>query len=289
MTEQVDDNTHSELHNLSVHKQNISDSRHRNATTTPEMRQFIQESDFSIQHLSKILNISETTVRKWRKRNSIVNSSNTPHHLNTTLTPLQEYVVVGLRCQLKMPLDKLLNATQQFINPNVSRSGLARCLKRYGVSRIGAINSPEVPARYFNQLPITQGYNVKTYALHYETLAKTLALPSTNPEDVVQVVSVTIPPQLTEQQPHSVLLGIDPHSDWIYLDIYQDSNTQATNRYIAYVLRHGPFYLRKLLVSNYHQFLKRFPGATPNRRTTAQRPKTNKMTPPNKVSTGDSQ
>ncbi|MGL4714087.1 MAG: helix-turn-helix domain-containing protein, partial [Shewanella sp.] len=92
-----------------------STPRHRNATTTPEMRLFIQQSDLSVSQLAKILNITEATVRKWRKRESISNSSNTPHHLNTTLTPMEEYVVVGLRYQLKLTLDRLLSVTQTFI------------------------------------------------------------------------------------------------------------------------------------------------------------------------------
>lgn len=244
-------------------------SRHSNATTTPEMRLFIQQSDLSVSQLAKILNITEATVRKWRKRESIVDCPNTPHHLNTTLTPMEEYVVVGLRYQLKLPLDRLLKATQTFINPNVSRSGLARCLKRYGISRLDEFEAPQVPERYFNQLPVTQGSDIQTYTVNPETLAKALALPSTDGNTVVQVVSLTIPPQLTEQAPSSVLLGIDTASDWIYLDIYQDSNTQATNRYIAYVLRHGPFHLRKLLVRNYHTFLARFPGAHGTPKTNA--------------------
>lgn len=251
-------------------------SRHSNATTTPEMRLFIQQSDLSVSQLAKILNITEATVRKWRKRESIVDCPNTPHHLNTTLTPMEEYVVVGLRYQLKLPLDRLLKATQTFINPNVSRSGLARCLKRYGISRLDEFEAPQVPERYFNQLPVTQGSDIQTYTVNPETLAKALALPSTDGNTVVQVVSLTIPPQLTEQAPSSVLLGVDTASDWIYLDIYQDSNTQATNRYIAYVLRHGPFHLRKLLVRNYHTFLARFPGAHGT-------PKTNAAKSQNKV------
>lgn len=244
-------------------------SRHSNATTTPEMRLFIQQSDLSVSQLAKILNITEATVRKWRKRESIVDSPNTPHHLNTTLTPMEEYVVVGLRYQLKLTLDRLLQVTQTFINPNVSRSGLARCLKRYGISRLDEFEAPKVPERYFNQLPVTQGSDIQTYTVNPETLAKALALPSTDGDTVVQVVSLTIPPQLTEQAPSSVLLGIDTASDWIYLDIYQDSNTQATNRYIAYVLKHGPFHLRKLLVRNYHTFLARFPGAHGTPKTNA--------------------
>lgn len=252
-----------------------SPPRHRNATTTPEMRQFIQQSDLSVSQLAKILNITEATVRKWRKRESIDNCPNTPHHLKTTLTPMEEYVVVGLRYQLKLSLDRLLSVTQTFINPNVSRSGLARCLKRYGVSRLDEFDAPQVPERYFNQLPVTQGCDIQTYTVNPETLAKALALPSTDGDTVVQVVSLTIPPQLT-QEASSVLLGIDTASDWIYLDIYQDSNTQATNRYIAYVLKHGPFHLRKLLVRNYHTFLARFPGAH-------DAPKANAASPQNKA------
>ncbi|QFU25383.1 transcriptional regulator [Shewanella sp. YLB-09] len=249
------------------------------------MRRFIQESDFSVGQLAKVLNISEATVRKWRSRDSVVNTPNTPHHLNTTLTPLQEYVVVGLRYQLKTPLDKLLKVTQKFINPNVSRSGLARCLKRYGVSKVGDIQSPQVPERYFNQLPIVQGSNIETYTLHPDTLAKIIAEDSDS--DVLQVVSLTIPPQLTDEKPSSILLGIDRNSDWLYLDIYQDGNTQATNRYIAYVLKHGPFHLRKLLVRNYHTFLQRFPGAKLSHGHVTENVETNNKTP-NQAPSGDS-
>lgn len=266
--------------------QTATEARHSNATTTPEMRKFIQESDFSVGQLSKVLNISEATVRKWRKRDSVENTPNTPHHLNTTLTPLQEYVVVGLRYQLKTPLDKLLKVTQKFINPNVSRSGLARCLKRYGVSKVGDIESPQVPERYFNQLPIVQDSNIETYTLHPDTLARTIA--EENDSDVVQVVSLTIPPQLTDEKPSSILLGIDRSSDWIYLDIYQDGNTQATNRYITYVLKHGPFHLRKLLVRNYHTFLQRFPGAKLSHGHVTENVETNNKTPINQAPSGDS-
>ncbi|WP_418358489.1 MULTISPECIES: helix-turn-helix domain-containing protein [Shewanella] len=234
--------------------------KHRNATTTPQMRQFIQQSEYSVSQLAKILNISEATVRKWRKRNSIDNTPNTPHKLNTTLTPMQEYVVVGLRYQLKMPLDRLLSITQKFINPNVSRSGLARCLKRHGVSKLDEVDSAFVPERYFNQLPITQGTDVVTYAVNPQTLADTLAIASV--DNVVQVESLSIPKQYSPKQAYSVLLGLDADTDWVYLDIYQDSHTQASNRYMAYVLKHGPFHLRKLLVRNYHTFLARFPGVS---------------------------
>lgn len=288
MAEQARDKLDTQPLNSDKRTQSVTETRHSNATTTPEMRRFIQASDLTVSQLAKVLNISEATVRKWRKRDFVIDTSNTPHHLNTTLSPLQEYVVVGLRYQLKIPLDRLLVVTQKYINPNVSRSGLARCLKRYGVSRINGIESPHVPMRYFNQLPITQGSDIQTYTLHYETLAETLALPNTNSDNVLQIVSLTIPPQLTDEESFSILLGVDPDSDWIYLDIYKDGNTQATNRYIANVLKHGPFHLRKLLVRNYHTFLQRFPGAKFSHGPVTELVETNNKTPDTQAPSGDS-
>ncbi len=234
--------------------------RHGNATTTPEMRRFIQTSDLSVTELSRILNISPATVRKWRKREDISDGDHTPIHLNTTLTPIEEYVVVGLRSQLELSLDKLLKVTQTFINPGVSRSGLARCLKRYGVSKLDDETPVKVPGDCFKQLPVVQGGEISAYPLNTETLAKTLELPESEPNSVVQVVSLAIPGDIAQDKPSSVFIGMDPSSDWVYVDIYQDRDTQAANRYIGYVLRHGPFHLRRLLVHNYHTFLARFPG-----------------------------
>ena len=62
--------------------------------------------------------------------------SNMPKQMHTTLSPAQEYVVVELRTRLLLSLDELLAVCQQFINSNVSRAGLQRCLKRHGVSRL---------------------------------------------------------------------------------------------------------------------------------------------------------
>ena len=52
------------------------------------------------------------------------------------LSTVQEAVVVALRETLPLPLDDLLAVTREFIHPEVSRSGLDRCLRRYGVSNL---------------------------------------------------------------------------------------------------------------------------------------------------------
>ncbi len=77
--------------------------------------------------------ISEQTVLKWRHRDSVEDRSHTPHRLQTTLSPAQESVAVALLKTLLVSLDDLLAMVREFLNLNVSRSGLDRCLRRHGV------------------------------------------------------------------------------------------------------------------------------------------------------------
>ena len=77
------------------------------------------------------------TVRKWRRREGIADASHRPHWLHATLSTVQEQIVVALRQTLLLPLDDLLAVTREFIHPEVSRSGLNRCLRRHGKLMLG--------------------------------------------------------------------------------------------------------------------------------------------------------
>jgi hypothetical protein len=63
----------------------------------------------------------------------------------------QEAVVVELRRMLLLPLDDLLAVAREFLNLDVSRSGLDRCLRRHGVSNLNALRSktPAEPHKAF--------------------------------------------------------------------------------------------------------------------------------------------
>lgn len=98
-------------------------SLHKQATTTPKIRAAIQASTEPAWMVAERYGISEQTVWKWRKRDSVHDRSHTPHRLQTTLTPAQEAVAVALRKSLLLPLDDLLSVVREFLNPNVSRSG----------------------------------------------------------------------------------------------------------------------------------------------------------------------
>lgn len=254
--------------------------QHKNATTTPEIRAFIHESDLATAVLARLLKVSESTVRKWRKRNSTDDISHIPKQLNTTLTAEQQYVVVHLRLRLKLSIDELLHVCKEFINDHTSRAGLQRCLKRHGVSRladmqdfdeddldanyvqvaieeslssevINSVISPQAMSDFLNQMREQMGQ-------YDESLHALTAL------DVVQVYLITLPDfsaqtsTIATETQTSLLIAHDLNSNWIYVDLYSDDDYQAAQRYISYVLKKAPYHIRRVLVKNYNEFLSRF-------------------------------
>ena len=109
---------------------------HKLAATTPKARAAIQASAESASTLAERFGTTEQTVYKWKHRDTVHDRSHTPHRLQTTLTPAQEAVAVALRTTLLVSIDDLLAVVREFLNPNVSRSGLDRCLRRHGVGNL---------------------------------------------------------------------------------------------------------------------------------------------------------
>jgi transposase-like protein len=109
---------------------------HKQATTTPKVRAAIQASDEAASALAERFGTTEQTVYKWKHRDSVHDRSHTPHRLQMTLTPPQEAVAVSLRTTLLVSLADLLAVVREFLNPNASRSGLDRCLRRHGVGNL---------------------------------------------------------------------------------------------------------------------------------------------------------
>jgi transposase-like protein len=235
--------------------------QHANATTTQEMRAFIRESELSVARLARLLRVSEATVRKWRRRDSVEDASHTPKHLNTTLTPAQEYVVIELRTQLLLSLDELFVVTVEFINPHVSRAGIARCLKRHGVSRLADIDEEQdlsdadEPVRVTiedrkTHLPITS-------EISPQAMAAVLARDAGSVPNVVNVKAVQMP-EFPGEAKRRLLIASDPQSRWVYVDMYDDNDESAANRYMKHVLHNAPFHIRRILAGNFHEFLSRF-------------------------------
>ena len=106
------------------------------ATTTPKVRAVIQASTEPASALAERFGTTEQTVYKWRHRQSVHDRSHTPHRLQTTLTPAQEAVAAVLRRTLLVSIDDLIAVVREVLNPQVSRSGLDRCLRRHGVGNL---------------------------------------------------------------------------------------------------------------------------------------------------------
>ncbi len=120
---------------------------HKNATTTPARRAYIQSSSASVAQLARELGVSEDTIRRWRGRESVEDRSHSAQRLQTTLSPGQEAVVVALRQTLGLPLDDLLVVTREFVCAQATRSGLHRLLKRRGLSRLPPEAKTQTPAK----------------------------------------------------------------------------------------------------------------------------------------------
>ena len=109
-------------------------SLHANATTTPKTRAYIQHSQRSVAELASELGVSETTIRRWRGRSTVVDRLHTPKTLQTSLTAIEQRLVCELRTSLQLPLDDIVEVMRRCVNPGLSRSAIHRCLQRHGIS-----------------------------------------------------------------------------------------------------------------------------------------------------------
>ena len=233
--------------------------------------------------LSRLLKISESTVRKWRQRESMSDASHVPKQLNTTLSEAQEYVVVELRTRLLLSLDELLLVCKQFINPHVSRAGLQRCLKRHGVSRLadmedgGEFIDADSPLSSPVQVTLedTLDHQVLLSDISPKAMREVLNRTNNLSEDEVVQVKVTQLPDFSDKETNKyiekesekdkehvnkrrLLVANDPSSGWVYVDIYDGNEADAASRYMSYVLTKAPFHIRRILAGNYTEFLSRF-------------------------------
>jgi transposase InsO family protein len=220
-------------------------SLHKNARTTPAIRRELQASTERTSVLAQRYNLSPTTVRKWRERESTEDASHRPHTLHANLSTAQEVLVVELRKLLLLPLDDLLVVTHEFINDTVSRSGLDRCLRRHGVSRLKDL----LPREEAQKEP-PQGF--KEY------------------EPGVVHVDVKYLPQMPDQDQREYLFAaIDRASRWVYVEILPNKSAKHASAFLKRLLKAAPFTITKILTDNGKEFSDRF-CATGQREPTGQ-------------------
>ena len=204
---------------------------HKNARTTPAVRAQIAASDETASALAKRFGITEQTVYKWKKRQSVQDRSHTAHRLQTQLTPAQEMVVVHLRRALLLPLDDLLAVTREFICEKVSRSGLDRCLRRHGVGNLNALKpaEPAQPHKAFKSY--VPGY------LHMD---------------------VKYLPQMQDEDKRRYLfVAIDRATRWVFVQIKANKTAASAKSFLKALHKACPIKITKLLTDNGKEFTDR--------------------------------
>jgi transposase InsO family protein len=209
-------------------------SLHKQATTTPKIRSAIQASAEPAWVVAERYGISEQTVWKWRKRDSVHDLSHTPHKLQTTLAPAQEAVAVTLRTTLLLPLDDLLAVVREFLNPHVSRSGLDRCLRRHGVGNLRALKPKEATRTHSSFKAYEPGY------LH---------------------IDIKYLPQMADEDRRRYLfVAIDRATRWVFVRVYPAQTAANARRFLRDLARAAPMNITRVLTDNGKAFTDRLFG-----------------------------
>jgi hypothetical protein len=196
---------------------------HKNATTTPAIRDYIRTCGKPVRTLARELKLNVGTVRKWRGRQDAQDVSHQPHSLQTTLSRPQELLVVELRKTLLLSLDDLTAITRKHICPEASRSAIGRLLGREGVSRLADL----IPREEGEAAPKK---TFKDYAPGYLHI------------DLKEL------PQMPDENRESYLcVAIDRASRWVYFEVLPDlcprgyKTAQGTHDFLLRLAKACPF------------------------------------------------
>jgi len=213
----------------------MSHTLHSKARTTPSIREEIRTCGLPERQAAKKYNVTRSTVRKWKGREDTADRPHKAHTYHTTLTELEETVVVALRETLFLPLDDLLYVTRTYLNPAASRSGLNRCLVRHGLSRIKDIlpkaeDEEEAPKKTFKD---------------YEP-------------GFLHIDIKYLPKMPDEEQRRYLFVAIDRATRWVFLHIYDEQTSASSTDFLARVHAAAPMKIAKILTDNGAQFTDRF-------------------------------
>ena len=167
---------------------------------------------------------TEQTIYKWRNRDSVEDRSHTQHRLQTTLTPAQEAVAVALRKTLLVSLDDLLAVVREFLNPNASRSGLDRCLRRHGVGNLRDLKATAAKPKHSAFKSYEPGY------IH---------------------IDVKYLPQMADETRRRYLfVAIDRATRWVFIRIFTAKTAANARRFLRDLERACPIRIRTVLTDN---------------------------------------
>lgn len=106
-------------------------SQHKNAKTTPSLREDIKNSSESISSLARKYSLDWKTVKKWKTSNTLYDKSSKPNHTRTDLTQREEELICFHRKQFKSTIDEIFFALEyEFKGKKIYPMKIYRCLRR---------------------------------------------------------------------------------------------------------------------------------------------------------------
>ena len=208
---------------------------HKQARTTPQLREESRNSPLSERELAKKYNITRSTVRKWKYREDRDDRSHRPHRMRTVLSPAQEAIVVELRKSLLLATDDLLIVGREFIKPDMGRSALQRLLVRHGVSQLKDL------------IPVPEGEEEKPKKSFKDY------------EPGYVRVDIKYLPAMADEDGRSYLfVAIDRASRWVYMERHKNKSQKAALRFLKNLQEKAPFIITKRLIDNDQAFTDRF-------------------------------
>jgi transposase InsO family protein len=202
---------------------------HANATTTPKTRAYIQASPLPVAALAKELAISETTVRRWKGRDTVADGSHTPKQLAVSLTPTEEELVRELRARLSLSLDDIAEVMRRCVNAQLSRDAIYRCLRRAGLNRRPKPGKPAAGA--FEKA--TVGF------IH---------------------IDLKHLPKLEKIRTY-VYVAIDRATRFVFIEIHNKRDAKTARGFLARFLKAFPYRVHTILTDNGSEFTDRFGAA----------------------------
>ena len=215
---------------------------HKNARTTPAVRAQLAASTEPVAVLAKRFNLAPNTVRKWQARTDFNDRSHTAHNLQTTLNSAQEHIVIYLRKKLLLPLDDLLNVTHEFLCPEVSRSGLNRCLRRHGVGNLREMT------RTSDGKPKHQRF--KDYPIGY-----------------VHIDIKCLPQMPDENKRKYLFVAIDRATRMVCVQLRESKAAKDASEFLKFVTERFPFKIKKILTDNGKEFTNKVFGNNASNKT----------------------
>jgi len=211
---------------------------HKNARTTPAIREEIQKSSLGVKELAKKFHLSLDTIYKWKKRTDVYDRSHRRHNTLSSLTSVEEEIVKELRATVGLSIDDITEVMHRCLNPNLSKSAIYRSLRRKGVVKAMEAKSEEQVMQSFEEVT-EPGY------IHLDVKYLT---------------------KLAGQRSY-VYVAIDRLTRYVYVEVLADLEPKTAAGFVTRFIAHFPYKLRKIITDNGFEWTDRCAGSVKEKAT----------------------